>query len=393
LRLFQDGLADYRRTGAILGLPYYLGILAEAFTAAGRFAEARAVLDEALVLGEQNEEHFQEAELYRLRGALAYAQGDHASATEDFQRAIVVARAQGSRAWELRATLSLARLWRDEGKAQEALGSLSQVFEQFREGFETPDLEEAAELLREWRDARMRDDVAAGLRYVLARIPPPMRSPVSVDWRYIPSSTLGGDAIGYHWVDDDHLALYLVDVTGHGLDSALLSVTITNVISSNAIAGANPRHPDEVLAALNDAFQGHQHGYKFFTAWYGVYRPSSRELVYASGGHPSAIAVQMGNPPLVFPATGPVLGVSRGMAFPAVSAQIPPKSRLYIFSDGVYEQRRDHAMVWELPACIDYLDQLASHERDVLDRLLEKVRELHGSALLDDDFSVIEARL
>jgi serine phosphatase RsbU (regulator of sigma subunit) len=218
--------------------------------------------------------------------------------------------------------------------------------------------------------------------------------PGSVDWRYILSSTLGGDAIGYHWVDDEHLALYLIDVTGHGLDSALLSVTITNVIRSGALAGADPRKPSQVLLALNEAFQGHRHGYKFFTLWYGVYRTASRTLTYASGGHPSAVAIVPGEPqPLVFPASGPVMGISPGVEYGAVESLIPPGARLFIFSDGVCEVRRDGQTVWNLPDCISYLCALTQREENVMDTLLAHVRDLRGSAHLDDDFSIIEVHL
>ena len=141
----------------------------------------------------------------------------------------------------------------------------------FTEGFTTPDLVEAAALLKELSDDRMRKEFADGVAYVRGCIPPPMQGKVAVDWRYIPSSTLGGDTIGYHWIDDDHLALYLIDVTGHGLDSALLSVSINNVIRSGSLPGADMRRPDQVLASLNESFQGRQHSNKFFTIWYGVY--------------------------------------------------------------------------------------------------------------------------
>jgi phosphoserine phosphatase RsbU/P len=113
-----------------------------------------------------------------------------------------------------------------------------------------------------------------------------MNGLVSVDWRYLPASTLGGDTIGYHWVDDDHLALYLVDVTGHGLDAALLSVSVANVIRAGALPGADMKQPDQVLAKLNNAFQGEQHGQRFFTIWYGVYHRASRTMTWAGGGHP-----------------------------------------------------------------------------------------------------------
>lgn len=388
----QEGLAAYRATGAGLGLTYYLSLLGAAFTQAGRFDEARRYFDEAFALVEKNDEHFQEAELHRLRGELHLAEsGDETAAIACFQRAIDLATSQQSRAWELRATTSLARLRHRQGRGHEARAVLTRICDRFAEGSETPDLADAAALLTELGNERMRDDIEAGIRYVRGCIPPPLHGRVEVDWRYVPSSTLGGDAIGYHWVDEEHLALYLIDVTGHGLDSALLSVTITNVLRSGTLAGADPRRPDQVLAALNEAFQGARHGYKFFTLWYGVYRTTDRELTYASGGHPSALALPPpGHPPAVFPATGPVLGALRGVQFPTQSTVLPAGTRLFIFSDGVFEIRRDGQARWTLPDCLAYLT--AEPAPGVMDRLFDRVRDLRGSAQLDDDFSIIEAR-
>lgn len=395
LNVFQKGLDAYRATGAILGLPYYLGILGEAMTRAGRFEEARRVFDEAFALVEKNDERFQEAELHRLRGELHLAERDESTAEIRFRWALEIARAQQSRAWELRVTLSLARLWHHQGRHHEAFSALATVVGAFSEGFRTPDLVDAEALLKELGNERMRDDIAAGIKYVRGCIPSPITDtdgPVTVDWRYIPSSTLGGDTIGYHWVDEEHLAFYLLDVTGHGLDSALLAVTITNVIRSGSIAGADLRRPDLVLAALNQAFQGVQHGNKYFTIWYGVYHTTSRLLSYANGGHPSAILLAPGeSKPFAFPATGPVMGIMPDVQFSSATVSIPAGSRLFIFSDGVFEIRREQRIMWNLADCIEYLAVLSKRGGNVMDALLKHAQKLHGTSLLDDDFSIIEA--
>jgi hypothetical protein len=314
-----------------------------------------------------------------------------------FRRAIDIARSQHSRAWELRATLSLARLWDRQGRGQDAFTSLSGAFAVFSEGLQMPDLRDAAALLKEFGNERMRDDIAAGVKYVRSCIPPPISSahgPVAVDWRYVPSSTLGGDTMGYHWVDEEHLAFYLIDVTGHGIDSALLAVTITNVIRSGSLAGGDLRQPDQVLAALNRAFQGARHGQKYFTIWYGVFHATTRTLTYASGGHPPAVVLAPGEAqPRLLPATGPVMGIAPGMQYPATTSAIPPGARLFIFSDGVFEIRRDKRTIWNLTDCVAHLATLVRHEENVLDALLAHVRELRGSPQLDDDLSIIEARL
>jgi predicted ATPase/energy-coupling factor transporter ATP-binding protein EcfA2 len=395
LHRFQKGLDGYRATGACLGLPYYLAILGDALGQTGRFDDARNALEEALDLVERNDERFQEAELHRLLGELHLAESsDEAAAEGCFRRAVEISRRQRSRAWELRSTMSLARLWHRQGRRHEAFTALTAAFDLFTEGFETPDLVDAAALLKEWGNERMRDEIAAGIKYVRSCFPPPLDGTVSIDWRYIPSSTLSGDTIGYHWVDEDYLALYLIDVTGHGLDSALLSVTIINVIRAGSLAGTDFRQPSQVLAALNEAFQGSRHGCKYFSIWYGAYHVPSRTLLYASGGHPPAIVIVPDDPqPLVFPATGPLMGALRGARFATQTSPIPPGARLFIFSDGVFEVRRDKVMVWTLPACIEHLVTLSQCNENVMDALLAHVRELRGSTQLDDDFSIIEARL
>jgi len=394
LHQLQKGLEAYRATGAHLGLPYYLSILGEAFTQARRFDDARRAFDEALALVEKNDERFQEAELHRLRGEMLLLESNDVAGAEDcFRRALETARRQRSRAWELRAAMSLARLWHNQGRRQKAFTALTEAFSAFTEGFKTPDLVDAAALLNELGNERLRDDAAAGLKYVRDCTPPPMDGPVCVDWRYLPASTLGGDTLGYHWVDGDHLAIYLIDVTGHGFDSALFSVTITHVIRSSSLSGADMRKPDEVLTALNKSFQGSQHGYKYFTIWYGVYDTASRTLTYANGGHPPAIVIVPGDPhPHIFPSTGPLMGVLPDAQFAAEVSVLRPGSRLFVFSDGVFEVRRDHHIVWDLAACIAHLIAISQSDDNVMDALVAQVHELSGSHQLDDDISIIEAR-
>jgi len=125
-----------------------------------------------------------------------------------------------------------------------------------------------------------------------------------------------------------------------------------------------------------------------------VYHTVDRTLTFASGGHPSAVLVAPGETkPQLFPATGPVMGIAPGTQFPAASSPVPPGARLFIFSDGVFEIRRDKRAVWNLPDCIAYLAEFGLREESVMDPLLAHARDLRGSLQLDDDFSIIEARL
>ena len=394
LHLLEQGLEAYRVTGAELGLPYYLSMLADARIRLRRFAEAGTALNEAIALAEKNDERFQEPELYRLKGELLLAESDNRIGAEEcFRKAIELAERYKSKAWELRATMSLAQLWQTQGRREGAFKVLNAVYGAHTEGFKTPDLADAKALLESLINERMRAEFAAGLRYVRDCIPAPMGGLVSVDWRYVPASTLGGDTIGYHWLDKHHLAFYLIDVTGHGLDSALLSVTVTNVIRTGALSGTNMERPDQVLARLNEAFRGEQHGNRYFTIWYGVYDSVARTLTWAGGGHHPSLVLPGGeSEPLVLPSEGLMMGVLPSADFPAQSCQIPVNARLLIFSDGVFEIFRQGRQVWNLDDCIAYMAVLAKGQGSLMDRLLQHVQRLRGSAQLDDDFSIIEAR-
>jgi len=392
LPLFVGGLESYRATGAEIALPYYLSLLGDGYTRAGRFEDAHRALAEGLDLANKNEDRFQEAELYRLLGELHLAETDDQGAEDCFRNAIETARRQQSRAWELRATMSLARLWQRQDCGNEARDALAAVYGTYTEGFTTPDLVDAKTLLETLGNERMRDDFAAGVKYVLGCIPPPMDGPVSIDWRYVPSSNLGGDSIGYHWIDDDHLALHLIDVMGHGLDSALLSVTITNVLRSGSLMGTDMRQPDQVLAKLNDAFPSSRHGQKFFTAWYGVYKRSSGLLTWSGGGHhPSILLAPSARDPILLPSSGMMIGFMSEQEYPAKSCEVAAGARLLIFSDGVFEILRDGEPVWDMEACIEYLAKRSTRGGALMDELLAHVRTLHGSHELADDFSILEA--
>ena len=122
----------------------------DACTQVRRFEDARLALDEGLAIVQKNDERFQEAELHRLKGELLLTEFPDrtAAAEESFRQAIEIARRQLSRAWELRATMSLSRLWQRQGRRDEARAALAAVLNTYTEGFSTPDLMDAATLIR-----------------------------------------------------------------------------------------------------------------------------------------------------------------------------------------------------------------------------------------------------
>jgi hypothetical protein len=123
-------------------------MLGDAYTQMARFEDAHRVLDEALAVAEKNDDRCHEAELHRLMGKLLLAESSNEDAAEGcFRQAIETAGCQQSRAWELRATMSLARLWQRHGRRDEARTMLGAIYGTYTEGFSTPDLMDAAALL------------------------------------------------------------------------------------------------------------------------------------------------------------------------------------------------------------------------------------------------------
>jgi predicted ATPase len=153
----RQGLSDWRATGAEVCLSYLLALLAETYGKVGQVEDGLAVLAEALTTLEQTGERFWEAELYLLKGKLllqAEAKAEALRQAQDeaekcFWQAIDITRRQEARSLELRAVVSLSRLWQSQGKQVEAKQMLAEIYGWFTEGFETADLQEARTLLEE----------------------------------------------------------------------------------------------------------------------------------------------------------------------------------------------------------------------------------------------------
>jgi predicted ATPase len=147
----EEGLAMSRATGAELFRPLFLCLEAKARMETDRTDEGLSALTEALIAADEHENRHYEAEIHRLRGELLLKQGDSnaAEAQNCFQRAIAIARMRSAKSWELRTTMSLARLLRDTGRREEARTMLADIYNWFTEGFDTADLKDARTLLEE----------------------------------------------------------------------------------------------------------------------------------------------------------------------------------------------------------------------------------------------------
>jgi len=230
--------------------------------------------------------------------------------------------------------------------------------------------------------------------YVCSLLPPPLNGDIKTDWIFVPSTSLGGDSFGYHWIDDEHFAMYLLDVCGHGVGAALLSISVINALRSQSLPAEDFRDPGQILTTLNDVYPMEKHNNMFFTIWYGIYNKKQRDLVYASGGHPPSIAIA-GNSyeareTVLLRSDGVAIGAMPGIEYHNSRFKLKPFTRLYIYSDGAYEITTPEGKVWKLEDFVGVISRLTCREGSRVNEIITEVREAQGVNTFEDDVSLVE---
>ncbi|BAZ87014.1 PP2C family protein-serine/threonine phosphatase [Dolichospermum compactum] len=239
-------------------------------------------------------------------------------------------------------------------------------------------------------------ELAEATEYVKSLLPLPVNNPLSIQFKFLPSRQLGGDCLDYNWLDTDSLAIYLLDVAGHGLKATLPSISVLNLLRSRALKDLNYYQPSEVLAALNNTFQINYQNDKYFTIWYGVYNRVSRQLTYSSAGHPPAIIISGNSPTNTEVKRLKTPGMPVGM-FPEAKyvdayCQIEKSSTLYIFSDGAYEITQSNGNLWSLEGFTQILISLQYSVDNQLDYILDYLINLNSKEIFEDDLSILQVK-
>jgi sigma-B regulation protein RsbU (phosphoserine phosphatase) len=238
-------------------------------------------------------------------------------------------------------------------------------------------------------------ELAEAADYVRTILPQPIAGGnISTDWRFIPCSSVGGDAFGYHWLDDDHFVIYLIDVSGHGVGAALLSVSVMNALRSQSLPDTEFKDPEQVLESLNVAFPGEENNDMFFSIWYGVYNQSTRELTYASGGHPPALVFHKSDnddsQPTLLRSANNVIGAMPDVSYRKSKHRLGEQNTLYIFSDGVYEVEKSDGSMWQFNEFTDFMTNIDSSPQSRLDRLHQHAKKINSLDNFEDDFTIVE---
>lgn len=221
---------------------------------------------------------------------------------------------------------------------------------------------------------------------------------VRLDWLFIPSRFLAGDTLDYFMADDRHLVFYQLDVSGHGIAAALLSITLSRILvplegsPSMRVSPVDGQlelaPPKEVVAELNARFQGEDEMY--FTILYGILNVFTRELRFCQAGHPGPVLMRRQGPPVVLGLGGFPVGLIEGMTYDEKVVQLEAGDRLIVYSNGLSECENTVSIRYEQHRLTEMLHQ---NRGGSLEALMNGVREAlgtwRGQAEFADDVLVL----
>ena len=257
--------------------------------------------------------------------------------------------------------------------------------------------EEELRILNEEKDQYLsiiNSDLEQASNYVRSLLPDPIDNPhLKIQWKIVPSVQLGGDSFGYHWIDDDHLAIYILDVTGHGIEAALHSVSALNSLKYQNLKHTDFRNPEEVLKGLNAVFQMTDHHAKFITMWYAVYNPSKGEIKFAGAGHPPLLMYKDGAKPVRFPSRNIMVGVEENFHFQSDRTEVGGKAVVYLYTDGAYEVNLSDGSMMSIGDLEDFLSTHQNEQGDEIEALYEKLATLNQEGKLEDDFTILKVNI
>jgi sigma-B regulation protein RsbU (phosphoserine phosphatase) len=240
---------------------------------------------------------------------------------------------------------------------------------------------------------QLAEEVAQAEKYVRSLLPAPLTGSIEATWRFIPSTQLGGDLFGYHWLDPQHFVVYLLDVCGHGVGAALLSFTLNHMLSPSAEgallvedAGHGPIvvPPSRVAERLNRQFPMDRTR-QYFTFVYGVFDEPQGQFRYVMAGHPAPVFLPRNGPPSPLPGGGLPIGMLDHATYTDETLHVRPGDRLYFYTDGVVEAMNASEQEFGYARLMAAIDR--QRDRPLLsglDAVTQLVREWSGNELRDD---------
>ncbi|WP_313674582.1 PAS domain S-box protein [Mycolicibacterium sp.] len=286
----------------------------------------------------------------------------------------------GERIW---GHLNVSCVRRPDGSVEVVIGQIIDITDAMR----------SREQLKQ-REQQLSSQLASAADYVASLLPEDLHGQVEVSSKYLPSGELGGDCFHYLWLDDRMLKIYMIDVSGHGIRPALLSMSVHNIVRSGSLPESTLINPEQVLGKLNSLFQMEDQDDIYFTMWYGIYDSFTRTLRYASGGHPPAIAFTTTGDDgwdctVLADSSSTPVGMFADTKFETATYTVPAGCRLMVFSDGVFEiplADGGNSTIEDLAQTA--LDLLNADEFSA-DTVVDRMRSNSVDGNFDDDCSLI----
>ncbi len=254
---------------------------------------------------------------------------------------------------------------------------------------------------------KMRQDLEAAARIQRAFLPQalPELPGMQFAWKFHPCEHLAGDTLNIVPLDPEHIGLYVLDVSGHGVAAALLSVTLSRLLapepaassillqSNNGQPGYQPTPPGAMIEALARRFPWDSNTEQFFTILYGILNTRTGELRYASAGHPGWIHLSRNRPPAVAKVSSFPIGfpdLKEDHRYQEDSLQLRAGDRLFLYTDGLTEARNAAEEQFSLPRLLKILDETRGAAlEESLTSVVEGARQWCGGVEFQDDISVL----
>jgi len=223
---------------------------------------------------------------------------------------------------------------------------------------------------------------------------------IAFGWEYRPCDELGGDMVNFFRIDDDRIGLYVIDVSGHGVQSALLSFALSQNLSPGGAPGAmvlegqldaqRPASPDTVIERLNAKHSMDANGGLIATMQYGVIDLAVGTFTFVSAGHPDPVLIRDGETSIVTNVGGPPIGVLEDVKYELRKIELAPGDRIVMISDGVYEQYNSDGIPFGLDRYESELaGSIAIPVTDALSGLVRSVENWAGDREISDDISIL----
>lgn len=239
---------------------------------------------------------------------------------------------------------------------------------------------------------KINKDLHIAEKYIKSTFPGPIDNDfIKIVTEFIPTATIGGDTFGYRMIDEDNFAFYMIDVSGHGVSSALLSVSQINTLRFGNLPNTNFKSPAAVLEKLNEKFDMADHDFMYSTVFYAVYNRKNRILTYAAGGHPPALLVSGNYPGGKSLSVGnSIIGARPGTPFYEDEIELSPASTVFVFTDGAFEVVKINGDNHTIAELHKFLAENTNDNHDEARRLYARLLEISGTEKLKDDFSIVK---